>query len=431
VKGRKEVSKTVKHCEVCQENFGDRFSYCPVCGETLKTVEVGASQAYPTPAASNAASQQFAGREESVAAVAATAPLDTDNARAAYVAREPVAANGSSSFKTNEPQSASENFDTNPENFHDDGLYHLTILQAPKTHRRDFSMGAAFGLAFLTVALGAFWIWGIFQYPLDIAAVDADMDLPYATLASDEPAEIEKEEPVKKVNDDGGGGGGGGKNDPKPVQSGVMPKMTKQPQEIAPDVERVIQKDFQLKQTATVQGPEIKQTPSMERYGVVNGAKDASAGMGSGRGLGSGDGTGIGPGRGGGYGPGAGGGMGGGTGGGIGRGNGEGTGRDDEPPPPPKKVEVAVVSEPLKILSQPRPGYTEEARKNNVQGTVRVRVTFSASGQVAGVSAVTSLPYGLTEKAIAAARQISFVPAKKNGVPTAVTKVIEYRFTMY
>ncbi|MDQ4123011.1 MAG: energy transducer TonB [Acidobacteriota bacterium] len=90
-----------------------------------------------------------------------------------------------------------------------------------------------------------------------------------------------------------------------------------------------------------------------------------------------------------------------------------------------------MVSEPLKILSQPRPGYTEEARKNNVQGTVRVRVTFSASGQVTGVSAVTSLPNGLTEKAIAAARQISFVPAKKNGQPVAVTKVIEYRFTMY
>lgn len=420
------MSKTVKHCEVCQENFGERFSYCPVCGETLKIVEVGGSQAYS--ASSNAAAQApppFVPQEETVAAVPVTAPLSPKSVPN-YVSREPAAANGSASFKTNEPVVSEQNFDTNPENYHDDGLFHLTILQAPKTHRRDFGMGAASGLSFLLVVLTALWVYGLYQFPLDVSPVDVAEDLPYAYLSSADPME-EEEPPVQKEKDKGGGGGGGGKNDPKPVQEGVMPKMTREKQTIAPDVERVVNQKFELKQQATLEGPEINK-PSLERYGVVNGGKDTSGGMGEGRGLGSGRGSGIGGGNGTGYGNGTGSGIGNGNGNGIGNGTGSGTGRDDDPPPPKP---VVVVSEPLKILSQPRPGYTEEARKNNVQGTVRVRVVFSASGQVTGVSAVSSLPYGLTEKAIAAARLIQFVPMKKNGVPTAVTKTIEYRFTMY
>lgn len=423
------MSKTVKHCEVCQENFGDRFSYCPVCGETLKTVEVGGSQAYS--ASSNAASQtppQFVPREETVAAVAVTAPLSQESVPA-YVTPEPAAANGSARFKTNEPNLSIENFDTNPENYHDDGLFHLTILQAPKTHRRDFGTGAGFGLGFLVVALTALLIWDIFNFPLDgIDPVDADTGIPYAFLADDPIAE-EKPEPVQKDKDKGGGGGGGGKNDPKPVQEGVMPKMTREKQTIAPDVDRVIQPNFELKQQATLEGPE-RNKPSLERYGVVNGGKDASGGMGEGRGLGSGRGSGIGGGNGTGYGNGTGSGIGNGNGNGIGNGTGGGTGGDNDPPPP-VVAKKEIPPEPLKILSQPRPGYTEEARKNNVQGTVRVRVTFSASGQVTGVSAINSLPFGLTEKAIAAARQIQFIPAKRNGVPTSVQKTVEFRFTMY
>jgi TonB family protein len=152
--------------------------------------------------------------------------------------------------------------------------------------------------------------------------------------------------------------------------------------------------------------------------------------MGGGRGLGSGIGSGIGGGNGTGYGNGTGSGIGNGRGNGIGNGVGDGVGGD--PPPVVKKPEpVAVVSEPLKILSQPRPGYTEEARKNNVQGTVRLRVTFSASGQITGVSTLSGLPYGLTEKAIAAARQMTFVPKKENGRPVSVSRPVEFRFTMY
>jgi TonB family protein len=85
----------------------------------------------------------------------------------------------------------------------------------------------------------------------------------------------------------------------------------------------------------------------------------------------------------------------------------------------------------LKILAKPRANYTDAARANQVQGTVRVRVTFLANGEIGSISPVSSLPDGLTEQAIAAARQIKFEPAKRAGIPMSVTKVVEYTFTIY
>ena len=89
------------------------------------------------------------------------------------------------------------------------------------------------------------------------------------------------------------------------------------------------------------------------------------------------------------------------------------------------------VTQGLKILSKPRPGYTDAARTANVQGTVILRVTFLASGQIGSVSVVKGLPNGLSEQAIAAAKRIAFEPAKTNGQGQTVTKQIEYSFSIY
>lgn len=85
----------------------------------------------------------------------------------------------------------------------------------------------------------------------------------------------------------------------------------------------------------------------------------------------------------------------------------------------------------FKILSKPKPDYTGAARENQVQGKIRLRVTFLANGQIGNITPVNNLPDGLTEQAIAAARQIKFEPAKRAGIPTSVTKVVEYTFTIY
>jgi len=44
---------------------------------------------------------------------------------------------------------------------------------------------------------------------------------------------------------------------------------------------------------------------------------------------------------------------------------------------------------------------------------------------------VRTLPFGLTERAIAAARQIKFVPATKGGRPVSVFMQLEYNFNLY
>ncbi len=85
----------------------------------------------------------------------------------------------------------------------------------------------------------------------------------------------------------------------------------------------------------------------------------------------------------------------------------------------------------LKVLHKPRPAYTDEARSNGTEGTVQLRVTFVASGRIGSVEPLSDLGDGLTEQAIAAARELQFEPAKRGGTPVSVTKTVEYTFSIY
>lgn len=95
---------------------------------------------------------------------------------------------------------------------------------------------------------------------------------------------------------------------------------------------------------------------------------------------------------------------------------------------PPK---YAKVDSGVTILSKPRPGYTDMARRYMVSGTVRLRVTFEKNAQIGSITALAKLPLGLTQKAISAARQIKFSPAVRRGEPYSVVKVVEFSFILY
>ncbi|HEV7842477.1 MAG TPA: energy transducer TonB, partial [Pyrinomonadaceae bacterium] len=112
--------------------------------------------------------------------------------------------------------------------------------------------------------------------------------------------------------------------------------------------------------------------------------------------------------------------------GGGGAGGGGGGGDD-----PNKVYTTKDVTSKARILSRPEPQYTEEARRNQVTGTVVLRAVFSAGGAVTNIKAVKGLPDGLTEKAISAARQIKFVPAQKEGRNVSQYIQIEYNFNLY
>ena len=89
------------------------------------------------------------------------------------------------------------------------------------------------------------------------------------------------------------------------------------------------------------------------------------------------------------------------------------------------------VSTKARILSKPEPRYTEEARKNQITGTIMLRAIFAANGRVVGIRALSHLPDGLTESAFRAARGIKFIPATKDGHPVSMWMVLEYNFNLY
>lgn len=97
----------------------------------------------------------------------------------------------------------------------------------------------------------------------------------------------------------------------------------------------------------------------------------------------------------------------------------------------PTMAASAGTTQNLAILSKPRPPYTKLGRRNMTEGVVKLRVTFLATGQIGSIDVFQTLPDGLTEQAIAAARNIKFKPKTVNGVPINVTKVVEYSFSIF
>ncbi|HXD29547.1 MAG TPA: energy transducer TonB [Pyrinomonadaceae bacterium] len=154
-----------------------------------------------------------------------------------------------------------------------------------------------------------------------------------------------------------------------------------------------------------------------------------SKGPGNGGAIGSGDGLGNGPGKGNGVGPGEDGNIGGGK-KEIG-GPGPGGARGNYPAEPNRIFRTSDVTQRARVIAKPEPQYTETARKNSITGSVVLSAVFSESGEVTNIRAIKSLPDGLTEKAIAAARLIRFIPASRNGQPVSVYMQLEYNFNLY
>ena len=152
---------------------------------------------------------------------------------------------------------------------------------------------------------------------------------------------------------------------------------------------------------------------------ALSGGGAKSAGPGYGNGMGTGMGTGMGPGAG--------------TGAGTGAGVGGGATKDNAGAPVDysRPFKPGDVTKKAVLTAKPEPGFTESARKFNVAGTVRLRAVLSASGKVERIYVVKWLPHGLTERAIAAAKQIRFTPAQKDGLAVSQYVTLEYNFNIY
>lgn len=110
-----------------------------------------------------------------------------------------------------------------------------------------------------------------------------------------------------------------------------------------------------------------------------------------------------------------------------------------EDPPEPTRVRKDLgptyssteVTRKAIIIFKPEPGYTEDSRRFNVTGVVRLSAVLAATGAVTDLHVIEGLPYGLSEKALAAARQIRFQPAEKDGRAVSQHVILEYNFDTY
>lgn len=204
-----------------------------------------------------------------------------------------------------------------------------------------------------------------------------------------------------------GGGGGGGDRDKLAAPKGALPKLSDQ--QVTPPMVVVRNTAPKLAVDPTVVVPPQIKLPTTGQLGDPLSAVlgPASNGTGSGGGIGSGSGGGVGSGRGPGVGPGWGGGIGGG----------------------PYRVGGGVSAP--RVLYQPDPEYSEEARKAKYQGTVVLWVVVGPDGRPKEVRVQRSLGLGLDEKAMEAVKLWKFEPARKDGNPVAVQINVEVNFRLY
>jgi len=225
------------------------------------------------------------------------------------------------------------------------------------------------------------------------------------------------------------GGGGSGNRNPNPASQGKVPQPSAVPAPISTTYARLPQS---LPDAGIDIDPVLWKDLRYPNYGDPRSKTTTpSNGSGEGRVVGNGKGMGVGEGEDNGFGPGRKGNIGGNDNSRGCCGKGGSSGSNPNPNDPDHVYNPPDVTQRARVIFKPEPQYTEEARKNSITGTVILRVVFSKSGEVTNIRAMQALQGGLTEKAIAAARQIRFVPATRNGQPVSMYMQLEYNFNLY
>ena len=135
----------------------------------------------------------------------------------------------------------------------------------------------------------------------------------------------------------------------------------------------------------------------------------------------------MGPGEGGGLGPGRGGNIGGGDRNDGGGGPGGGGGGTDYN----RVFSGKEVSTKARVISKARTELHRRCTEEPGDWNCRLASDIDLRRSGTGIRAVSGLPHGLTERAIAAARNIKFVPATKDGRPVSMHIQLEYSFNLY
>jgi TonB family protein len=106
------------------------------------------------------------------------------------------------------------------------------------------------------------------------------------------------------------------------------------------------------------------------------------------------------------------------------------------PPPPPSATPAAPLtalpegSELPVLVTRVDPRYPELARRTNQSGEVILRVVVEANGTIGKIDVLAPGPMGMGEAAVEAVRKWVYRPARVNGQPVAVWKVIRVKFAL-
>ena len=430
----------MKHCPTCQEEFANKFSFCPVDGTPLDELQVASA----APALS---SMHLAG---AYAASNALVPAGAEY-RLTFVDDTGLTRRLMDELKevAHHSELTWPEFKRDPFGYSKRFVVGYSSLVWRFFSSRNVAIGTTASLGLVLSLVIAFVVVGRARTHSSLAQANPDLIVDQLIDINEIPPDVEETKPDKGIGTGQGGrvgfnkgkgegskpepakasgGGGGGQQQALPTQVGRIPPPSEIPSLIptTPPVRPPL-----LPAAGINIDPALYKNLPYDRFGDPRSQSTAtSAGNGTGNGLGNGTGAGIGEGNGEGFGPGNKRNMGGGDPGDGGGGIGGATGNNglDYANRISKPSEV---NSKARILSRPEPQYTEEARKNQVSGTVVLRAVFSASGQVTNIRTVSGLPNGLTERAMAAARQIRFAPATKDGHTVSQYIQIEYNFNLY
>jgi TonB family protein len=406
----------MKKCDVCGAEFAGQFNFCPVDGQTLSKRSAAESLEYfPTIISDDSLIQR----------VAVQVSFLIERVRAGWP-----------QFKSNPP-----------------AFFKNQTRQACQTLQNGFARpyrrtGLAAAVVIIMLAIAAITI--VDREMTRHRRLEPDDDLTGAVLLDSQtlPSAESKSESGNGANANGRvgfnkgrgegsgptparaqGGGGGGEHSPVPTSVGRLPQPSEIPAPIPTTYARALPQT--LPDAGIKLDPVLWKDLPYPNYGDPQAKSTApSNGPGEGGGVGTGKGDGVGSGEKNGVGPGRNGNTG--TGdnatGCCGPGGSHpGNGADDID----RIFTSPEVTTRARVISKPEPQYTEEARKAGTTGTVILSVVFSRTGQVVNIRAVQTLCCGLTEKAIAAARQIRFIPAMRKGQVVSTYMQLQYNFNLY
>lgn len=93
------------------------------------------------------------------------------------------------------------------------------------------------------------------------------------------------------------------------------------------------------------------------------------------------------------------------------------------------RIEIFDATEPPRILALPEFIYPESARKNGVEGKLKIVLTLAKNGTVQDVVVEENLPHGVTEAVANELKQLQFQPAKRNAEPINSKMFFEFIFS--